>query len=135
MMRIRGPSSQMIHKTRSGQVDDWLVYRKRLRRRLSDYLKSQPPHVKAARLADEARIRAGLPPRYQQRGAIGCIDDTKARSLWSTARHRWIMNTTFKSSSDRWQRPSCPLSASISALGPRGSYHCFNGRSVNPPPA
>ena len=69
--------AEMIHKTRSGQVDDWLVYRKRLRRRLSDYLKSQPPHVKAARLADEARIRAGLPPRYQQRGAITYVMTTQ----------------------------------------------------------
>ena len=67
----------MIHKTRSGQLDDWLVYRKRLRRRLSDYQKSQPPHVKAARLADEARIRAGLPPRYQQRGAIAYVMTTQ----------------------------------------------------------
>ena len=69
--------AEMIHKTRSGQLDDWLVYRKRLRRGLSDYQKSQPPHVKAARLADEARIRAGLPPRYQQRGAIAYVMTTQ----------------------------------------------------------
>ena len=68
---------EMIHKTRSGEVDDWLVYRKRLRRRLSDYQKSQPPHVRAARLADEARIRAGLAPRYQQRGTIAYVITTQ----------------------------------------------------------
>lgn len=69
--------AEMIHKTRSGEVDDWLVYRKRLRRRLSDYQKSQPPHVRAARLADEARIRAGQDPRYQQRGTIAYVMTTQ----------------------------------------------------------
>lgn len=33
----------------AGELDDQLVYRKRLRRGLSDYTKNVPPHVKAAR--------------------------------------------------------------------------------------
>jgi DNA polymerase II len=36
---------------RAGEVDDELVFRKRLRRRLDDYERNIPPHVQAARLA------------------------------------------------------------------------------------
>ena len=48
--------------------DDRLVYRKRLRRPLADYQRNVPPHVKAARMADEYNVRMNRPPRYQ-RGA------------------------------------------------------------------
>lgn len=45
---------RFVCDTREGKLDHWLVYRKRLRRRLDEYQKTMPPHVKAARLADEA---------------------------------------------------------------------------------
>ncbi len=35
----------------AGELDDQLVYRKRLRRRLNDYTRNVPPHVQAARIA------------------------------------------------------------------------------------
>lgn len=38
---------------KNGKHDDLLVYRKALRKKLSDYTKTTPPHVKAARLLDE----------------------------------------------------------------------------------
>ncbi len=38
---------------RAGRVDNKLVYRKRLRRKLDDYQRNLPPHVQAARLARE----------------------------------------------------------------------------------
>jgi DNA polymerase II len=69
--------AEMVRQTRAGEVNDWLVYRKRLRRKLSDYQKNQPPHVRAARLADEARRAAGLPPRYQHRGSIAYVMTTQ----------------------------------------------------------
>lgn len=47
-----------------------LILRKRLRRSLKDYQKNIPPHVKAARLADEVRIKKGLEPIYQGGGWI-----------------------------------------------------------------
>ena len=34
----------------AGQLDDELVYRKRLRRQLDDYTRNVPPHVRAARM-------------------------------------------------------------------------------------
>ena len=45
----------------AGALDDQLVYRKRLRRRLEDYRRNVPPHVQAARkLAAPGRTIAYL---------------------------------------------------------------------------
>jgi DNA polymerase-2 len=47
------PFDEYIRETadalRRGELDDALVYRKRLRRRLEDYQRNVPPHVQAAR--------------------------------------------------------------------------------------
>jgi DNA polymerase-2 len=40
---------QVVDDVRAGRLDDLLVYRKRLRRRLTSYVASTPPHVAAAR--------------------------------------------------------------------------------------
>lgn len=48
---------ELTQRLLNGELDDQLIYRKRLRRRLQDYQKSSPPHVQAARLARER----GLP--------------------------------------------------------------------------
>ena len=69
--------AETIRQTRAGERDAELVYHKRLRRRLADYEKSQPPHVKAARLADEALLRQGRPPRHQHRGRIAYVMTTQ----------------------------------------------------------
>ncbi|MRT50433.1 DNA polymerase II [Raoultella sp. RIT712] len=61
---------ETIDKLMSGELDDRLVYRKRLRRPLAEYQRNVPPHVRAARLADEENIRLGRPQQYQQRGSI-----------------------------------------------------------------
>ncbi|WP_375057806.1 DNA polymerase II [Zobellella sp. DQSA1] len=60
----------ILAQTLAGERDSDLVYRKRLRRPLVQYVKSQPPQVRAARLADEHNARRGLPLRYQQKGVI-----------------------------------------------------------------
>ena len=59
-----------LEKTLNGEFDADLVYRKRLRRPLAQYVKSQPPQVRAARQADEHNARLGLPLRYQNKGVI-----------------------------------------------------------------
>ncbi|GHA36046.1 DNA polymerase II [Photobacterium aphoticum] len=56
--------------TRAGEYDSELVYRKRLRRHLSEYQKNVPPHVRAARMADEQNARMGRPLQYQNGGWI-----------------------------------------------------------------
>ena len=61
---------QTIAKLMSGELDDRLIYRKRLRRPLAEYQRNVPPHVRAARLADEQNVRLGRPQQYQQRGSI-----------------------------------------------------------------
>ncbi|NNG65023.1 DNA polymerase II, partial [Pseudomonas fragi] len=40
-----------VRSTLAGEHDELLIYRKRLRRQLSDYERNVPPHVRAARLA------------------------------------------------------------------------------------
>ncbi len=56
------PYTDYVKATRArvlaGEVDDLLVYRKRLRRRLSDYQRNVPPHVQAARLCRERGLAA-----------------------------------------------------------------------------
>lgn len=59
-----------VRRTLSGELDDLLIYRKRLRRQLDDYERNVPPHVRAARLADEYNDRLGRPRQYQRGGWI-----------------------------------------------------------------
>jgi DNA polymerase-2 len=56
-----------------GKLDDRLVYRKRLRRPLADYQRNVPPHVRAARIADEFNLRQGRPRQYQRGGWISYV--------------------------------------------------------------
>lgn len=60
----------MVNKTYSGEFDELLIYRKRIRRKLKDYVKNVPPHVKAARAADEINRKNNKPLRYQNKGWI-----------------------------------------------------------------
>ena len=53
-----------------GELDELLVYRKRLRRPLGDYERNVPPHVRAARIADEYNREQGRPLQYQNGGWI-----------------------------------------------------------------
>ncbi|HFZ8995005.1 TPA: DNA polymerase II [Citrobacter freundii] len=61
---------ETIDKLMAGELDAQLVYRKRLRRPLSEYQRNVPPHVRAARLADEHNLRLGRAAQYQNRGTI-----------------------------------------------------------------
>lgn len=59
-----------VRRTLAGEFDDLLIYRKRLRRPLDDYQRNVPPHVRAARLADEFNLAQGRPQQYQRGGWI-----------------------------------------------------------------
>jgi DNA polymerase-2 len=56
--------TEYVDRVLAGQVDELLVYKRRLRRELSEYVASNPPHVKAARKLQahlkEVGIRAQL---------------------------------------------------------------------------
>jgi len=62
-----------VVQTLAGELDEQLVYRKRLRRQLSDYQRNVPPHVRAARLADEYNDQQGRPRQYQNGGWISYV--------------------------------------------------------------
>lgn len=67
---VRDFVGDFLRRTREGEDDERLIYRKRLRRRLEEYQRNVPPHVRAARLADEHNDRLGRPRQYQQGGWI-----------------------------------------------------------------
>jgi DNA polymerase II len=65
-----------VSRTRRGELDELLIYRKRLRRTLSDYQRNVPPHVRAARIADEYNVQQGRPQQYQNGGWISYVMTT-----------------------------------------------------------
>lgn len=64
---------EYVRKTLAGEQDELLIYRKRLRRPLADYQRNVPPHVRAARLADDFNDRQGRPRQYQNGGWISYV--------------------------------------------------------------
>ncbi|WP_236237653.1 DNA polymerase II [Pseudomonas faucium] len=67
---------EFVRRTLAGEQDELLVYRKRLRRPLADYQRNVPPHVRAARLADDYNQRLGRPLQYQRGGWISYLMTT-----------------------------------------------------------
>ena len=63
---IRTTVAQLL----AGELDDQLIYKKRLRRPLNEYERNVPPHVRAARLADEQNRKLNRPLQYQKGGRI-----------------------------------------------------------------
>ena len=64
---------EYVERTLNGEFDHLLVYRKRLRRALADYQRNVPPHVRAARIADEFNRQQGRPQQYQNGGWISYV--------------------------------------------------------------
>ncbi|HEY2020725.1 DNA polymerase II [Paraburkholderia sp.] len=62
-----------VRDTLAGRFDDRLIYRKRLRRPLDAYERNVPPHVRAARVADEFNRQQGRPLQYQNGGWISYL--------------------------------------------------------------
>jgi len=65
-----------VRRTLAGELDNLLIYRKRLRRTLDDYQRNVPPHVRAARIADEYNDSQGRPRQYQNGGWISYVITT-----------------------------------------------------------
>ncbi|MGJ8679317.1 DNA polymerase II [Paraglaciecola sp.] len=64
---------QTIQDIQQGKSDHLLVYRKRIRRQLNQYVKNIPPHVRAARLADERNANLGKVLRYQNKSWVSYV--------------------------------------------------------------
>ena len=72
----------IVARTYLGEFDHMLIYRKRLRRKLALYVKNIPPHVKAARFADNINQQQGKALKYQGKGWIEyliTLDGAQAR--------------------------------------------------------
>ena len=67
---VEGYVIDLVLALRRRQLDDKLVLRRRLRRKLDDYVKNVPPHVRAARAAERVRKEKGLTPAYEWGGWI-----------------------------------------------------------------
>ena len=59
-----------VNALKSGKFDGQLVYRKRLRQKLSDYQKNIPPHAQAAIKAEKYFAENDIPSRYKRAGWI-----------------------------------------------------------------
>jgi len=68
--------ADFVARTLRGELDELLVYRKRLRRPLDEYERNVPPHVRAARMADAWHVARGRPPQYARGGWIRYVMTT-----------------------------------------------------------
>ena len=59
-----------VNALKAGKFDHQLVYRKRLRQKLSDYQKNIPPHAQAAIKAEKFFAESNAPSRYKSAGWI-----------------------------------------------------------------
>ncbi|KDB07797.1 DNA polymerase B region [Burkholderia sp. lig30] len=77
---------EYVRKTLAGEFDELLVYRKRVRRPLSEYQRNVPPHVRAARTADAFNLERGRPLQYQRGGWISYVMTTAGPEPLETLR-------------------------------------------------
>lgn len=56
----------LIQDLKAGKLDNKLIYRKRLRRQLTEYQKNIPPHVQAAKKAESWLAQNGKKSRYKK---------------------------------------------------------------------
>ena len=61
---------ELVADLYAGKLDAQLVYRKRLRKKLSEYQKNVPPHAQAAIKAEEEFRQRGEPSRYRNKSWI-----------------------------------------------------------------
>ncbi|MBU2924351.1 DNA polymerase II [Colwellia sp. 4_MG-2023] len=59
----------LLSEIRAGKHDNNLVYMKKIRRDLNDYVNT-PPHIKACLIANKASIDSGQSPKYRKRSII-----------------------------------------------------------------
>ncbi len=60
---------KVVDELKQGQHDDKLIYKKKIRRRLTDYVNT-PPHIKAALIANAKLKAQGLQDKYKHRSTI-----------------------------------------------------------------
>ena len=63
---------EIVDRVKLGHYDDKLVYQKKIRRKLADYVNT-PPHIKAVIIANKELQRRGVNKRYSHRSTIQYI--------------------------------------------------------------
>ncbi|HVK99566.1 MAG TPA: DNA polymerase II [Dongiaceae bacterium] len=63
----------VVQDLHAGRLDDELVYRKRIRRRLAEYRKNVPPHAQAAKKADQWLQQQNRATRYARGGWVSYV--------------------------------------------------------------
>lgn len=101
---------ETIASLMAGELDAQLVYRKRLRRPLAEYQRNVPPHVRAARLADEENVRRGVPRSIRTGEPSNTSGPPAARNPWITSTRLWITSTILRVSFSRSRTEFCPSS-------------------------
>lgn len=101
---------ETIASLMAGELDAQLVYRKRLRRPLAEYQRNVPPHVRAARLADEENVRRGVPRSIRTGVLSNTSGPPAARNPWITSIRLWITSTILRVSFSRSRTEFCPSS-------------------------
>jgi DNA polymerase-2 len=84
---------ETIARLMNGELDEQLVYRKRLRRPLAEYQRNVPPHVRAARLADEHNLKLGGRSSISSAAPSNTSGPPAARSRWIISSRRSITIT------------------------------------------
>ena len=60
---------QIVSEIKSGKHDSDLIYMKKIRRKLEDYVNT-PPHIKACLIANKALTKSGFKPKYKKGSKI-----------------------------------------------------------------
>ena len=60
---------KVVNELKSGLYDSKLIYQKKIRRKLADYVNT-PPHIKAALIANNKLKESGSEPKYEHRRTI-----------------------------------------------------------------
>ncbi len=68
-----GYITETVERLQAGEFDHWLVYRKRLHKKLREYQKNIPPHAQAALKAEAEFKQQGKTSRYQGRGWVSYV--------------------------------------------------------------
>ena len=68
---------QYIDDLKSGKLNGHLIYRKRLRQKLKDYIKNTPPHAQAAIKAEKIFAEKNMPSRYKNASWIEYLITTQ----------------------------------------------------------
>jgi DNA polymerase-2 len=66
----------IVSEIKSGVHDTKLIYMKKIRRNLEDYVNT-PPHIKAAQMANAKLVKEGLKPKYRKGSKIEYVITTK----------------------------------------------------------